>query len=130
MAVTVNWVNPQRTLIKYDFSGRWTWGELYTALLRGRYLQDSVDHTVYMIFDMRSSAEIPDNAISQVRRFIQYVGNNSGLHVVIADNIVAKFFTNLFLRFYPGGLNRRYRMATSIDEALLLINDEILRVAA
>jgi len=47
MAITVRWDNEEKTIIRWDFSGRWTAEDLYEAHARTMALAQAVDHTVY-----------------------------------------------------------------------------------
>jgi hypothetical protein len=93
MPVNVYWEDSEKTLLRYDFLGKWTWNDLYHALNKAQTMEMSVTNRVDVLLDMRHSITIPDSALTHIRNLVEKQPPNVGIFVVITQS---KFITSLF----------------------------------
>lgn len=100
MPVLVDWDNPEKTIIRYQFVDPWTWPEYHTTYARGWALISTVNYTVDLIFDFSQGGGIPPSAIRHFQIVAQRVHPNRGYVVVIANNPVIRSIINTLVRIF------------------------------
>lgn len=53
MPISINWDNPQKTIIRNEFEGSWTWNEFVEAMDQVGKLMQTVSHPVDILGNMR-----------------------------------------------------------------------------
>lgn len=127
MTVQSSWYTDDHTIIHMEFIGKWQWSEFHTAFDESRRLVDSVSHPVDILMDFTGSDQIPNGAITHVKRAANDVHPNRRFVVVIG---VSKMLTTLFRfvkQLYPGATQKMYT-ADSIDEAVSKLEELRLTV--
>jgi hypothetical protein len=100
MPITVEWDNPEKTVIRMSMIGTWTWDEAYTRASEGYALLESVDYEVGIIIDMTQSHHVPDRAISNAQAMIRRRHPRTGLTVFVRANTLFTTMWNIFSRIY------------------------------
>ena len=59
MPIEVQWDNPEKTILRQKFEGKWTGKDYYVSLDEMSKLLKQVDHRVHLIGDMTHSVGIP-----------------------------------------------------------------------
>jgi hypothetical protein len=122
MNITVSWDNKQKTVIRYDFEGRWTWEEFYSASSQAFAMTCTVKHRVDTISNFKHGSVLPPNALIQFRQVMLNAPKNRGINVIVAHNsfvaTLVKIFSNLNKR-----LGERLAVVDSLDEARMLLAD-------
>ena len=72
MPISVVWDNPQQTIIRATFDGKWDASQLCAMIVKGRSMIDSVDHPVDNIFDLTRSASSPTSALATLEHLDQF----------------------------------------------------------
>jgi hypothetical protein len=120
MGVNVYWEDHERTLLRYDFIGKWDWADLYTALGQGLKMEMQSINRVDVMLDLRQGGSIGDGAIAHIRKIAEKQPPNVGMLVVVTPS---KFLTALFqaaMRSYPS-VALYLRLASNEIEARMLI---------
>jgi len=65
MGITVRWDNEEKTIVRWDFDGRWTADDLYEAHARTLALAGNVDHTVYGLGVVQRPAPVKVSTINE-----------------------------------------------------------------
>jgi hypothetical protein len=122
MSVTVSWDNPEKTVIRYDLRGAWTWQEFHLAMDEGVVMRTSVSHVVDVIANLEQSAGIPPNTLSQLRRLYKVKLDNRGMVVLAGGSAfvaaLVKIFQSLHLR-----ARREAAVAPSVERARALLRE-------
>src|SRR5579871_219313 len=71
MAVLIDWDNPQKTALRYQYVGHWTWPENEIATRRGYELSQEATGKVDVIADFSQSGVLPDNLMSGFQRTLR-----------------------------------------------------------
>ena len=124
MAVKVYWENDEKTIIRYDFEGHWTWDDLYPEYDRAIKMEKSVDHCVDVILDMRESQSIPLSAITHVRSIAGKQPDNVGLSVLVTTNRAILTLYNVGMKI-DKNIAKYFAAASTIEEAYALIAEAV-----
>src|SRR5689334_8333352 len=100
MPVINTWDNDEKTIIRMEVSGRWTWDEMYQASESGFAMLDSVAHTVYPILDFSQSLGMPPNAITHARNMMGRQHPRTGMTVFVGANTLFVNLWRIFVRLY------------------------------
>ena len=93
MPIRVYWDDPEKTIVRYDFEGNWTWDELYKVYYQAIAMETSVPYRVDIILDMRLSGRIPGNVLLHIKNFSEKQPPNVGLSIFVTTNA---FITSLY----------------------------------
>jgi hypothetical protein len=121
MSIHLYWEDNEHSLLRYDFVGKWTWGDFYPALAQGLKMEMLSVNRVDVLMDMRQSGSIGDGALAHIRKIADRQPPNVGLMVVITPS---KFLTALFqaaIRSYPD-VALYVRLAATESEARAIIS--------
>lgn len=122
MTVTVEWDNPEKTVVRMALMGDWTWDEAYAASDEGYALLESVSYEVGVIMDMRQSNHIPDKAISNAQAMIKRRHKRTGLTVFVGVNSFFTAMWNIFSRVYAALAHKQNSVFTdTIEEARAIL---------
>lgn len=122
MPIRVYWEDTDQTIVRYDFEGRWTWDELYTAYYQAIAMENSVIQRVDIILDMRSSAFIPANALLHMKNFSEKQPPNVGLSIFVTTNAFVTSLYSTAIRFYAK-IAFYFRLVKTLDQAHTMIID-------
>jgi hypothetical protein len=126
MPVTVEWDNPEKTIMRMAMIGRWTWDEAYDAQLKGDTMINEVVHPVGAIVDLRQSTGIPLSAMANARGMTQKQNSRTKVTVFLGANPFFLSLWNVFRKVY-GALNKnqQFGFASTLPEAHQFINDNL-----
>jgi hypothetical protein len=120
MGVNVYWEDNERTLLRYDFIGKWDWNDLYASLGKGLKLEMQSINRVDVLLDLRQSGAIGDNAMAHIRKIGDKQPPNVGMLVVITPNKFLKTLFQVTMQSYPNAA-LYLRLAASEEEARMMI---------
>jgi hypothetical protein len=121
MGVQVQWDNIDKTIIRYDFKGIWTWNDFYAAHKQAQELGATVPHHIDLILDMRAVSRLPGNALLHIKQYADKQPRNVGLAICITSD---HFVQTIYSMDTPAHhrTEQSFRFAASLDEAYRLIN--------
>jgi hypothetical protein len=123
MGIKVTWDNADRTIISFDFEGRWDWDELYIASDQATAMLDSTDHTVDFIMDIRETQQIPKDFMSHAERIASGSHPRRGIMVVVGANGLVRTLGGGLRRLFPDA-TRNLVFAADLEEAYEIIADK------
>jgi hypothetical protein len=116
MPISVSWDNDDKTTIRYDFNGQWTWDEFRVSSENAFAMTRSVSHTVDSISNFDPTTTLPPNALFQFRRAMTTAPKNRGVTVIVGGALFVRTMVGVF-----GKLNRqlgeRLLLADTLDQA-------------
>jgi hypothetical protein len=124
MPIRVIWDSPDKTVIRYDVEGRWTWEEYYTARREARKMLDGVDHSVHFLtnpVDPVSFNYVPPGFLSKMMTLYRYNQRKTGVSVMIGGPFI-QVMTPLVVRIMPQ-LSGRLQVAPSLEQARSLLSE-------
>ena len=120
MSISVQWDNPEQTIVRWDFDREWTWEMFQEAQYTSNQLIQSVRHRVDIIGDVRRSPSLPHNPLFKYNVFQRNTPENAGLIVLIGVSGFVKSMVLLFDRVYRfRGLGITF--ADTLDEARAML---------
>ncbi len=128
MGVQVQWDNPQKTILRYDFTGRWTWDEFYAAYNIAKILLSTTPHKVYFILhplDDISRRHTPPNAMSHMISIWRRTAPNAGKTVSVGGSMFSRTLFGMASKVNPK-IAEMHAFAPSLDEARALLAKESL----
>jgi len=123
MGIRVMWDNSERTIIRYEFETRWSWGDLYAASDEGTALLDSVGHRVDFIADLRGTSHLPGDFMQHAGRIAGGTHPRRGIVVVVGASPVLRGLSNT-VGFLFRKATKDLRFADTLEEARTLIAAE------
>jgi hypothetical protein len=117
MPISVQWDNPEKTVLCQKFEGKWTGPDYYASLDEMSRLLKEVDHRVHLLGDMSDSVGIPAlNLLAASGRVIKMVEHQfSSITIVKAHNYFQSL-VNVVRRMSPALAERVYFVST-LEEA-------------
>lgn len=122
MPVLVDWDNPEKTIIRYQFIDPWTWQEYHETHARGWALISTVRYTVDLILDFNQGGGMPSSALRHFQNAVESVHPNRGYVVIITTNPLIRSVMNALVRIYryrSDGVNGAF--ASDLEEAYRII---------
>lgn len=116
MPINIVWDNTEKTTMRYDFEGGWTWEEFYPAMQQGVEMRQEVTHTVNIIVNLEKSLRIPNNVLTHLKRLATNDRGNRGMIVLAGGGgfviALVRIYTSLFK-----SSQRFVKVTKSVDEA-------------
>jgi hypothetical protein len=128
MSIQVAWDNENKTVIRFDFDGKWNWYGYEMAVGESFGLFESVTHPVDFIFNMQRSATLPDGATFYLKRTLELAPGQPKLVIAHADHW-AKANVSLFCKIYKK-LSGRLLTAHTLGDARKLLTEPVVAAPA
>ncbi len=128
MAVYASWFDSEHTIIIYEYYGKWTWDELYTASAVAQELATDASGTVYSFSVRRDDvarSHIPSNIITHFAVLTQQLAPKIALHISVPGGHET-FWKNLsqsIRAMYPR-FAQHMLVADTQEEALQMIKEQ------
>jgi hypothetical protein len=110
MGIEVSWDNDSKTILRYVYSGRWTWGDLDKVRDQAATLEASVPHRVDVIVDVENSSLLPSGTISRARQVATSAPTthpNEGITIIVGAGAFVRSIYDVMAKVYPEMLRRR-----------------------
>jgi hypothetical protein len=118
MAVTLSWDDAEHTILRYDFTGRWTWDEFHDVLVQVVKILDQAPAEINMIADLSQSAGIPLNLLPNIKRVAEMAHPRAGLTVYVGTGGLLRAFGEMFTKIYPSAAAKyKFDFARTLDDA-------------
>ena len=125
MGIIVQWDNPEKTIIRFVYSGQWTFGDLFEAMQIARDFMDSVAHPVHGIIDMQDSKLMPNGVLSLGRNVTMRKHPNQGKSIVVGASGFARTLYDVYRKVYRTTFDESaYGFASSLDEARDMLSSQ------
>jgi hypothetical protein len=116
MPVHIQWDNDDKTAIRYDYEGKWSWDELYDVSKKAVEMFHSVNHKVNVIHNLANSPNLPSGALSHAHRFSAQNPENWGISVVVGTSAFVSSLIQVFRKVYRQ-FGERYYTAMTLEQA-------------
>jgi len=122
MAVTLSWDDAEHTILRYDFTGRWTWDEFHDVLVQVVKILDQAPAEIDIIADLSQSAGIPLNLLPNIKRVAEMAHPHAGLTVYVGTSGLLRAFGEMFSKIYPAAAAKyKFDFARTLDDARQII---------
>ena len=125
MGISVKWDNSEQTVIRFVYTGQWTFGDLFDAMESARDLMDTVNHPVHGIIDMQDSKLMPNGVLSLGRNVTMRKHPNQGKSIVVGASGFARTLYDVYRKVYRTTFDESaYGFASSLEEARQLLSSQ------
>ena len=124
MSIQVAWDDQEKTIIRFDFDGKWNWYGYEMAVGESFGLIESVTHPVDFIFNMQRSATLPDGATFYLKRTLELAPSSQSKLVIAHADHWAKANVTLFCKIYKK-LSGRLLTAHTLGDARKLLTEPV-----
>jgi hypothetical protein len=131
MPVSVEWDNEEKTIVRFTYTGKWTWDDFYKYVKEANDLMDTVNYRCVSIIDMSKSNFLPLGASVHVRNIIRQSmsHNNSGISVFINADTIVKMIIDALRHNYPDIKDfSNFIYAKNLDQARELAKLEVQKL--
>lgn len=115
MTISVDWDNQEKTIVTWDFDGRWSWSEYYHALEQSDRLLESVNYKVDLLINFQKNSLIPNGFPAQFRRMARF-RPKAGVAIVVTNSYFIETMMKLLIRIQPQVANRAM-ISASLENA-------------
>ena len=123
MSVTVEWANPEKTILCFRISNPWTWEDYYNATDEAWDMMQTVDHIVDYVIDMTGTKIVPPNAMSHIRRRASRTHPHKGMGIFVGVSGFMKVIIDMIGNIIPTS-KANVRTCTTLTEAYAIIAEE------
>lgn len=127
MPVSMDWDNPERTIIRVTFDGQWETDDLYRMINKGVSMIDSVDHIVDSIFDFTRSTSSPTSALATLGRMESTHSEKERLVIIVNASSYIKALCNIARKLAPKTF-ANILFVDNINEAYTAISKQVASV--
>lgn len=106
MPVHFSWDNPEKTIVRYDFVGKWTWEELYETFYQSWDEISKLSYMVDSISDFSRTSNAPPSVMTHVRKLSQNRPENTGTMVIVDANNFLTMMLQTFSKLLHSTLRR------------------------
>ena len=123
MAITTEWYDTEKTIIRNIHDGSWTWNEFHKAISDIEEMLETVPHRVMIIVDISKSSVMPAGVPSQFSKLRNFWTHPKieGAIMVGMSRFVQVFFS-IFIKVSPQ-ISQLMQTAGTLDEAEKLIQE-------
>jgi hypothetical protein len=122
MPASVGWENEEKTIIRQQLMGDWTFEEYTTSARETQTLTGSMSHTVHVIIDFTASTSHPTKLLSVGSSLDRNLPTNQGVVVVIQVPAYVRALFQVMGKLYPKVTQNSYEVNT-LDEAFAIIRE-------
>ena len=105
MHVSVQWDNPEQTILRYDFEENWTLTDFYEARKAGYHMVDTVPHQGYIgvLLVMPKRSVLPSNILTNVMGQMKLKHQRTLMLVLVTQNQYVRVLHNALGKIYKPG---------------------------
>ncbi len=116
MAITLHWLDDQKTALVYRFPEKWAWEDFHAVKLDADRWLDECDHDVVLLFDMSMTLTVPPGVLAQGRYLVSKAHPRGKPVILISKNRMIGALLSMAARFDPN-ISKLIRTAPTPEEA-------------
>jgi hypothetical protein len=104
MPINVHWDDTEtKTVVRYEFLGKWTWSEYHIAINQAYEMVKDIPYTVNMILDFSKGDLLPANALSHFKSSMSHPPREFDYALVVTRSRFLESMVSIFRRLSPAG---------------------------
>lgn len=120
MPALITWENAEKTIIRHQLIGDWTYEEYSKTAAETQELTGSVSHTVHVIVDFTESISYPTRLLAAGQALDRNLPPNQGMLFVVKCPPYIRAVFDIIIKLYPKtGSNAHY--VETLEEAFEII---------
>ena len=112
----LQWDDDEKTIIRIRWQGAWSWDVYYEFHERVFEMMRSVDHPVYLIYDVSQITDVGEGAMTHFRNMAKRFPDNLAGQVVVGPNEFLKAIGQMYNQMMPEEAER-LQLFTSVEDA-------------
>ncbi len=117
MGVTVVWDNEEKTALRLDFEGVWTWAKYDQAVDEASAMIEDVGHAADIIHNLLGGPSLPlDKPLLHLRRMVNLLSKNTVFIVVVGGTPPVQAVLSMFFKVFVE-VGERLIFAPSLEAA-------------
>jgi hypothetical protein len=120
MTVNIRWLDPSHSILLHDYIGGYTIADYFDALASTQKMLASVEYRVDIVSDLSKGTLQDTGILKAINDTENYLHPQHYLFVLIGADAFIERTIDLAKQILPG-MERRVRLATSLPEALVII---------
>jgi hypothetical protein len=117
VSITVDWHNPQKTILRQVYDATWSWDEYVASFRRIGALAAEVDHPIGIIAETGAVRHIPRHAIMYGSRAVKHLPPNVYLAVIVSPSAFVISMMTIIAKI----TRYRWRTAATVEEAQAIL---------
>lgn len=117
MPVTLDWDNPEKTILRLTLADGWAWEDLKVVSPVAIALMGSVDHTVHVLVDHTKTHDLARGGPTHALELMRILPPNFGIVVVVAEPVGIRKVLNAVGILTGTSLGRRIAGVATFEEA-------------
>jgi hypothetical protein len=130
MPIEIVWDNDERSILRYDVSGKWNWDELFQARDKVFAQMDSASaERIDAIINFVGGLSVPNDALGQIQKLREDPHAKAGLTVMVGTNMFLRTLLSTATKVYNAatGHTVEFMYAKSLEEARQFIAQDRIR---
>lgn len=113
MPITVSWDDEQQSMIRWDFSGDWSWADSSSAADTTRKLLAATPEQslIAILFDLATMQAIPRDSLRNMRQLLHGL-RTQDIVIVCGDSVAVNVMIAFLRSIYRGDANHLYVATT------------------
>jgi hypothetical protein len=124
MPIVVQYDNDQRSVIRYEFIGNWTWSDYSQAIKEAHKLAESLPHVANLILDFSRGSSFPSYAMSNFGSSWRTLSQKFRSTVIVSNSLYIEVLVKVFQRMSNIEDNKIVLVRTLADAYQLLADDK------
>lgn len=120
MPIVVNWDDPEKTLLRWDFNGLWDWPQVFTATEQSVRMRQEVEHSVSIILNLERATPLKPGAINHTKTALSFSPEGRDLVVVAGQSVFVQSVVDIFRKMNVS-MADKFVGVHSVNEARKLI---------
>lgn len=117
MSIEIQWENEEKTIIRWIFSGDFTWEDYDEGDRKLAGMIADIDHNFATIFDLSQMTTLPRYAVSQYPKLVRDVPARQETLIIISLNRLVRSLGRIFTRVYRMNIH----FVPTLEDAISLI---------
>ncbi len=117
MPIQVIWEPTEQPILRYIFTGQWTWEDYFPIVAKGREMMKVHAGYVGILNDWLDTGYVPPDFLAKAMDVIDTRPENTGLVIFLNQTLYFQTLYNTFARIHPD-VKTHYVLVTNEDEAL------------
>jgi hypothetical protein len=120
MMILVEWDNEEKTVVRWTFSGDWTWDDFRAAQAQMHEMIRCLDYKVDVLADLRAAPSVPNDAFRNFKNAEARALPNRDRVVLVSNNLLVRGMAACFNEVFR---NRPtvFLFASTLDEGRVLL---------
>jgi hypothetical protein len=123
LPMRIEWIDDDKTMIRIEGQGAWTWEDFYRGLNQVVEMARSVPHRVDLLYARGQSTAPKGGFSTHYQRALKMMPQNVHTQVMVTPSLFARTVVSIMSRITPNSAMRNFMMVATEEEALRAISE-------